>query len=127
MHKVLADQFKAAVKDIKAAGRGGIEDEQRVIVRAEAGRLVLVGIGTEAKPGTQASCPYHYEGEPVAVITSLVGLRWLANVIRTSDEVELGVDEEAGVKIAITSWKHHGREATIGLRSESLLKPRKAA
>ena len=125
--KVLPIPFKEAVKSVKAAGRGGIEDEQRVIVRAEAGRLVLVGIGTEAQPGTEASCPLKYEGDTVAVITSLVGLRWLAGVLKATDEVEVTVCEKAGVGIAITSWKTHGRDATLGVRSESTLLPRKVS
>ena len=122
--KVLPIPFKEAVKKVKAAGRGGIEDEQRVIVRAEPGRLVFIGIGTEAQPGTEASCPLKYEGDPVAVITSLVGLRWIANTLAAADEVELTVCEQAGVRIVISSWKNHGRDAELKVCSESLLKPR---
>jgi hypothetical protein len=122
--KVLPIQFKEAVKKVKAAGS---TDKQLVIVRAEAGRLVLVGIGTEDVPGTEAECPLKYEGETVAVITPLAGLRWVARVLAASDEVELHVCEKAGVKIEITSWKTHGRDATLGLRSESTLIPYKAA
>jgi len=121
--KVLADQFKSAVRDVRAAGRGGQHDEQCVIVRAEPGRLVLVGIGTEQKPGTEASCPLNYAGDTVAVMTSLVGLRWLAGVLLASDEVDLTVEEAHGVAINITSWKNHGRDAT--LRVTSRLEPRK--
>lgn len=124
--KVLPIPFKEAVKKVKAAGKGGIEDQQRVIVRAETGRLVLVGIGTEAAPGTEASCPLKYEGETKAVITSLVGLRWIANTLTASDEVELTVCEKTGVGIAVSSWKNHGRDAELRVRSESSLKPRKA-
>src|SRR5689334_3447686 len=122
--KVLPNQFKEAVKTVKAAGQ---TYQQLVIVRAEAGRLVLIGIGTEQAPGTEASCPLKYEGETVAVIIHLAGLRWIARVLAASDEVELTVCEKAGVKVAITSWKTHGRDATFGLRSESTLLPQKAA
>ena len=68
-----------------------------------------------------------FVGEPVAVITTLVGLRWIANTLTATDEVELFVCEKAGVKIEITSWKTHGRDATLELRSESTLLPYKAA
>ena len=119
---VLPQQFKDTVKGIKAKGRGGIEDEQRVIVRAEPGRLVLVGIGTEDKPGNEMVCPMNYDGPVVAVITSLVGLRLIAGVLRASDTVELEVCEKQGVSVSITSWREHGREAT--LRSRSTLSPR---
>jgi hypothetical protein len=122
--KVLPMQFKEAVKKVKAAGA---TDKQLVIVRAEETRLVLIGIGTEALPGTEAECPLKGTSETVAIITPLAGLRWVANVLTASDEVELTLDEKTGLKIAITSWKNHGRDATLGLRSESTLMPQKAA
>ncbi len=122
--KVLPIQFKEAVKKLKAAGK---THQQLVIVRAEAGRLMLVGIGTEELPGVEAECPLKYEGETVAIITPLAGLRWVANVLMASDEVELHLCEKTGLKVCITSWKTHGRDATLGLRSESNLMPYKAA
>ena len=122
--KVLPIQFKEAVKKVKAAGQ---RHQQLVIVRAEETRLVLIGIGTEELPGTQAECPLKYEGETKAIITPLAGLRWIANVLAASDEVELHLCEKTGLKICITSYKTHGREATLGLHSESTLLPYKAA
>ena len=120
---IMADSFKETVRAVRAAGKGGIEDQQRVIVRAEPGKLTLIGIGNDAQgPGTEASCPYKYDGETVAVVASLVGLRWLARALMVSDQVDLTVSEQDGVSISITSFKNHGRDAT--LRSTSHLAPR---
>jgi hypothetical protein len=122
--KVLPIQFKEAIKKVKAAGT---TDKQLVIVRAEETRLVLVGIGTEHTPGTEAECPLKGTSETVAIITPLAGLRWVSKVLAASDEVELHLCEKTGLKVVITSWKTHGRDATLGLRSESTLMPYKAA
>lgn len=122
--KVLSEPFKTAIRGVRAAGKGGFEDEQRVIVRAEPGRLVLVGIGTEKEPGTETACPLRYDGEPTAIITSLVGLRWIAGVLRASDEVDLSISETLGLSVSITSWRYFGREAVLGLHSTSRLAPR---
>lgn len=122
--KVLPIQFKDAIKKVKAAGE---THERLVIVRAEETRLVLIGIGTEAQPGTEAECPLKGTSATVAIITPLAGLRWVANVLAATDEVELHLCEKTGLKIEITSWKTHGRDATLALRSETTLTPKKAA
>lgn len=115
--KALPLELRTAIKKVKASGKGGVDDEQRVIVRAETGRLVLIGIG-----GTETSCSLKYDGEPMATITSLVGLRCIANVLLATDEVEVTVCERSGVTVAITSYRNHGRDVT--LRSTSNLAPR---
>lgn len=121
--RVLTEEFKKAVRSVKAAGKGGVEDEQRVIVRAETGKLVLVGIGTEETPGTEAECRATYEGEPTAVMTSLVGLRWLAGIINPRDLLELTICEKEGLKLVVV-WSDRDALATLRVRSESILATR---
>ena len=112
---VITQEFKKAVRSVKAAGRGGQHDEQRVIVRAANGKLTLTGIGTEEKPGTKASCRLKYHGKPVSIITSLVGLRWLAGAVSASDALDVEVCEKTGISIKI-AWPCGESRATLAVR-----------
>jgi hypothetical protein len=123
---VITGEFKKAVRAVKAAGRGGAYDEQRVIVRAEPGTpgaLVFVGIGTEAQPGVEASCRLKYDGDRAAVVTSLVGLRWLAGAVSDRDNLQVTVTEDKNITVVV-EWGDQEPRATLRVRSESTLAKR---
>ena len=120
---VITSEFKKAVRAVKAAGRGGAYDEQRVIVRAEPGTpgaLVFVGIGTEAKPGVEASCRLKYDGDQAVVVTSLVGLRWLAGAVSDRDNLQVTVTENKELAVVV-EWGDQEPRATLRVHSDTTL------
>ncbi len=120
MLDILTENLKKAVRAVKAAGAGGIEDQKCVIVRAETGRLVLLGIG---EGGNEVGTPARYEGETQALMVSLTGLRAVANALGPNDVVRIQV-RDAGLTIAIQTYRSEGRRLVPGFSAEVVLLPK---
>lgn len=117
--RVLTPEFKRAVREVRAAGVGGEKDTQRVIVRAEPGRLALVGIG-----GNEVGIPASYDGPTVAVMTTLYGLRRLAGALDRRDEVDIEVTEKQ-LRVRVQTYKRRGRRLVPSLAVEQTYFARK--
>jgi hypothetical protein len=118
MLDIITENFKRAVRAVKAKGEGGIEDEKCVIVRAQLDSLVLIGIG-----GNEVSTPARYGGETQALMVSLTGLRAVANALGPHDWVRLQV-RDAGLTIFIQTHRSVGRRLVPGFSSECVLLPK---
>lgn len=103
------------MRAVRASGRGGVYDEQRVIVRATAGELVLAGVGKE---GTTERVPFAYDGPPQALMTSLVGLRKIVGALAPTDFVTVQVAADR-LQLAVRSRNPVALRADVTLCSRT--------